>query len=105
MKRIALIGLAIVMTACTFKPKPQVTAYLSVTTDDKVQAWSNTCRYNEYSCNTNSITNARSLHMGNGVYYTCSITGELYMSRSSYRAMSNLEAVKGASCKFFVTQK
>ena len=99
------VVLALLVTACG-EPDQQVTSHLTVSSPTGTQqSWTVNCEYNEYSCNTNAITNARTMPMGDGVYYVCGLDGLLYMTKESYRAMTNLAPLQGMTCAFEVTVK
>lgn len=105
MKKLLIVSLALVVSACAANTGETVTSQLKVDVDGQVSSWSLSCNYNDYSCNDTSITNARSMYMGDDMYYTCDIAGNLYMSRSTYKTSTNLEKVQGAKCSFKVTKQ
>ena len=99
-KLLLALSLVIGLSACT--PSTKIQSNLSVTDGTGYRmSWTSACTENG-ACKFNSINNARSMYMGEELTYTCSLSGDLYMSRASYRAMTNLEQVKGATCTFTV---
>ena len=96
------LSLVIGLSACT--PSTQIESKLAVIDEqDNVQSWTVSCDESA-SCKLSSVTNARSMYMGDNLTYTCSLNGDLYMSRQTYRAMTNLEQVKGVRCIFHVSR-
>ena len=104
LKRIAFVLIAAaIMSACSLEPKPRVVSYLHTTNAQGVnQSWSLGCDQHEYACNKNTITNARIMPIGDGVYYMCGLDGQLYVGKEAYKALSSLTPMVGVSCTFNV---
>lgn len=104
--RLALcISLGILVSACSSsEPDPVVksTLYTTNTKTGAKQSWSISCEYDDYSCNTKFITNARTMPMGDGVFYTCGLDSQLFVSRETHRAITNLEPLQNLECDFKV---
>ena len=104
MKPLFLLLALALLTGCTVNDRATIKSELSVTSNGVTTLWTSACEEHEYSCNYNTISNSRSMFLGNDLYYVCGVNNQLYTYVGTYRARSALTPITGASCKYSIVR-